>query len=140
MHFALAPQHDFVGLRIVRDGDRGVFFGKLVERLTELHVVLALLRRDGDGEHRRIRRDLGDGCVRLFAGGQRVAGLGLVELGERHGLARRGGAALFGVLADELEHAGDAAGFVIRRDECGAVAGLASQHAHDRQSAAMRWC
>ena len=83
MHLALAPQHHLVGLRIVHDGDRGILLGELVERLAELHVVLALLGRDRDGEHRRIRRRpwRARGCG-LLARGQRVAGLGLVELGE----------------------------------------------------------
>ena len=54
MHLALTPQHHLVRLRIVHDGDRGILLGELVERLAELHVVLALLGRDRDGEHRRI--------------------------------------------------------------------------------------
>ena len=44
--------------------------------------------------------------MRLLAGGERVAGLGMIELAERDGFAGRGGAALLGVLADQLEHAG----------------------------------
>ena len=52
--------------------------------------------------------------MRLLAGRQRVAGLGVVELAERDGLAGRGRAALLGHLADQLEHAGDAAGLLAR--------------------------
>src|ERR1700720_586099 len=59
MHLALAPQHDFVRFRIVHDDDRRIFLGQLVERLAELDVVLALLGRDRDREHRRIWLDLG---------------------------------------------------------------------------------
>ena len=125
VHLALPPQHDFVGLGIVHDGDRRVFLGELVQRLAELHVVLALLGRDRDRQHRRIGLDLGERRMRLLAGGQRVAGLGLVELGERDGLADDGRPALLGRLADELEHAGDAAGFVVAGQERRAVGGLA---------------
>jgi hypothetical protein len=87
MHFALAPQHHFVGFRIVGDDDGRVFLGQLVERLPEFHVVLALLGRDGDRKHRRIRLDLGNRCVGLFSGRQSIAGLGLFQLGEADGLA-----------------------------------------------------
>ena len=41
----------------------------------------------------------------------------MIELAERHRLAGRGRAALLAVLAHELEHAGDAAGLALRRDE-----------------------
>ena len=137
VHFALAPQHHFVGLRIVLDGDRGIFLGELVQRLAELDVVLALLRRDGDGKHRRIGLDLGERGMGLLAGGQRVAGLGLVELGEADGLADRGRAALLGGLADELEYAGDAAGLVVACEQCRAVAGLTRDHPRNRHFAAV---
>ena len=89
VHLALAPQHHLMRLRIVHDGDRRVFLGKLVERLAEFDVVLALLRRDRDGQHRRVGLDLGDSGMGLLARGQRVAGPGLVELGESYGLAER---------------------------------------------------
>ena len=48
--------------------------------------------------------------MRLLAGGQRVAGIGVIELAERDGLAGLRGTALLGVLAHQLEHAGDASG------------------------------
>ena len=67
MHLALAPQHDFVGLGIVHDGDRGILLGQLVQRQAELDVVLALLGRDRDRQHRRIGRDLGERRMRLLA-------------------------------------------------------------------------
>ena len=137
VHFALAPQHHFVGFRIVLDGDRRIFLGELVQGLAELDVVLALLRRDGNGEHRRIGLDLGERGMGLLAGRERVAGLGLVELGEGDGLADRGRAALLGGLADELEHAGDAAGLVVTGQQRRAVAGLAGNHPRDRHLAAV---
>ena len=84
-----------------------------MQRLAELDVVLALLGGDRDREHRRIGRDLGDRRVRLLAGGQRLAGLGVVELAERDGLAGLRGAALLGGLADQLEHARHAAGLAL---------------------------
>src|ERR1700676_2828816 len=118
------PPDHFVGLRIVLDGDRGIFLGELVQRLAELDVVLALLGRDGDGEHRRIGLDFGERGMGLFAAGKRVAGLGLVELGEGDGLADRGRSALLGALADELEHAGDAAGLIVAGQQRRAVASL----------------
>ena len=126
MHLALAPQHHFVGLGIVHDGDRGILLGKLVQRLAELHVVLALLGRDRDREHRRIGRDFGERGMRLLAGRQRIAGLGLFEFGEGDRFAERRRPALFAGLADQLEDAGDAAGLVVAGHECRAVAGLAA--------------
>ena len=111
MHLALSPQNDFVGVGIVHDGDRRIFLDQLVERLAELDVVLALFRRDRDREHRRIGRDRCDRRMRRLAGGQRVTGLRMIELAERHGFAGRGGGAFFGRLSHQLEHAGDAAGF-----------------------------
>ena len=73
----------------------------------------------------------------LLAGGERVAGLGLVELGEGDGFADRGRAALLGGLADELEHAGDAAGLVVAGEQRRAVAGLAGNDPRDRHLAAV---
>ena len=74
----------------------------------------------------------------LLARGERVAGLGLVELGKGHGFADHGRAALLGRLADQLEDAGDAAGLVVFGEERRAIAGLPRQHAHHRHFAAMR--
>ena len=48
--------------------------------------------------------------MRLLAGRERVAGLGVVELAERDGLAGGRRPALLDALAEQLEHAGDAAG------------------------------
>ena len=76
--------------------------------------------------------------MRLLAGGDGVAGRGMVELGERDGLADAGGAALLGGLAHQLEHAGDAAGVALGRLEGGAVGDLAVEHARDRHLAAVR--
>ncbi len=94
MHLALPPHHDLVRLGIVHDNQRRILVDQLVQRLPELHVVLALLGGNRDREHRRIRRDLRERLVRLLAGGQRVAGLGVIELAESDCLARSGGAAL----------------------------------------------
>jgi hypothetical protein len=76
--------------------------------------------------------------MRLLAGGDGIAGHGMVELGERHGLADAGGTALLGGLAHQLEHAGDAAGVALGRHEGGAVRDLAVEHARDRHLAAVR--
>ena len=76
--------------------------------------------------------------MRLLADGQGVAGRGVVELAERDGLADRGRAALLGVLADELEDAGDAAGIALGRQEGRAVGDLPVEHARDRHLAAVR--
>ena len=94
MHLALPPHHHFVGLGIVHDGERGIFLEQLGQGLAELDVVLALLGGDRDGEHRRIGGDLGELRMRLLAGGQRVAGGGMVELAESHRLTRLRGPAL----------------------------------------------
>src|SRR5208282_3033121 len=113
MHLALAPQYHLVRFRIVHDGDRGIFLGELAEGLTQFHVVLALLRRYGDGQHRRIGLDLGDRRMGLLARRQRVAGLGFIEFGEGNGLADVGRSALLAVLSDELEEAGNTAGLAV---------------------------
>ena len=76
--------------------------------------------------------------MRLLAGGERVAGLGMIELAERDRLAGGRRAALLGTVADQLEHAGDAARVGFRRDEGRAVADLPGQHARDRHLAAVR--
>ena len=138
VHLALAPQHDFVRLGIVDHRDRGVLVDQLGERLAELDVVLALLGRDRDGEHRRDGLHLGDRLVRRLAGRERVAGLCPVELAERDRVARRGGGPLLMRGAHELEHAGDPARLVGRRMQRRAVGKLAGEHARDRQLAAMR--
>src|ERR1700722_3394755 len=138
VHFALAPQHHFVRLRIVHDDDRRIFLGELVERLAELDVVLALFCRNRDRQHRRGRLDLGDRRVRLFAGAERVAGLGLVELGKADGIADRRRAALLARLTGEFEHAGATTGLLVAGHENRTVAGLAGEHADDRHLAAVR--
>src|ERR1700678_1844025 len=121
VHLALAPQHNLVVLGIVHDDDGGVFLGQLVERLAELDVVLAFLGRNRDCQHWRIGLDLGNDRMGLLARGQRVAGLGLVELRESDSLAQRSRPALLARLADEFEYAGDAAGFFIGCQERGAI-------------------
>ena len=138
MHLALAPQHHFLRLGIVHDGDRGILLEQLVQRLAELDVVLALLGGDREREHRRERLHLRDRFVGLLAGAQRIAGPGMIELGVGDRLAGRGRAAFFGALAEQLERAGDAAGVALGRREGDAVAGLAGQHARNRHLAAMR--
>ena len=62
----------------------------------------------------------------------------MVELAERDGFAGRRGPAFFGVLADYLEHAGDAACFVLRRVERRAIGHLAGKNARHRHLAAVR--
>ena len=137
MHFALPPQDDFVRVGVVHDRDRGILFHELVERLAELDVVLALLGRDRDREHGRIGLDFRNRRMRCLAGRQRVAGMGGIELTERHRFTGRGRGALLGRLSHQLEHAGHAAGFGFAGIERRAVADLAGQHARDRHLAAM---
>ena len=138
MHLALAPQDDFVRLRIVHDGNRRIFLGEPVKRLTEFDVVLALLGRNRDGEYRRIGFDFGDRGMRMLAGAKGFTGLGLVELGKADCIADPGGTALLRGLADEPEGTGDAAGLVVRSQKRRAVAGLPRKHAHNRHFAAVR--
>ena len=135
MHLALPPHHHLVGLGVVDEMDRRVLVDELVQRLAELDVVLALFRGNRNGQHRRMRLDLGHRGMRLLAGRERVAGLGVFELAERDRLAGRGGAALLGGLAQELERAGHPAGLALRRQQRDAVADLAAQHAGDRHLA-----
>ncbi len=125
-------------LGVVDHGDRRIFFHELVQRLAELDVVLAFLGGDRNREHRRTGRHRHQRFVRLLAGGDGVAGHGMVELGQRDGLADAGRAALLGGLAHELEHAGDTPGLALGRQERRAVGDLAVEHAHDRHLAAVR--
>ena len=113
----------------------GVLVHELVDRLAELDVVLAFLGGDRDRQHRRQRLRLGQRRVRLLAGRKRVAGLGVIELAERHHFAGGGRAALLGVLAEHLEGTGHASRLALRRLQRHAVADLAGQHAHDRHLA-----
>ena len=103
MHFALAPDHHLVRFGIVHDGQRGVFLGELGERGAELDVVLAFLGLHRGGEHRRHGLHLDERGMRLLAGRQRVAGLGMVELAEGDRVAGDGLRALLEVLAHQLE-------------------------------------
>ncbi len=137
VHLALAPDHHLVAFRIVHDGERGVLVGELGEGGAELDVVLALLGLHGGGEHRRIGLNGDQRGVRLLAARQRVAGSGAVELAEGDGVAGARLGALVEVLTHDLEHAGDAAGFLVRRIEGGAVAGLPGEQARHRHLAAM---
>ena len=84
------------------------------------------------------RRDRQQRRMRGLAGGDGVAGHGMVELGERDGFAGAGGAALLRGLAQQLEDAGDAAGLALGRQEGQAVRDLAVEHARDRHLAAVR--
>src|SRR5205085_12657017 len=126
------PEYYLWRLRVVHDADRVVFLQQLVERLTELDVVLALLGGHRHRQHRRIGRSLGQRRMRLLAGSQRVAGIGVVELAERDRLARLRRGAFLVVLAEQLEYAGDAASLALGRNEGRAVADLAVEHARDR--------
>ncbi len=76
--------------------------------------------------------------MRLLAGRERVAGLGVFELAECDCLARARGAALLGVVADHLEGGGDAAGLALWRKQRDAVADLPAQDARDRHLAGVR--
>ena len=137
MHLALPPHDHLVGLRIVDDDERRVLLDELVEGKAELDVVLALFRRDRDGEHAGIRGDGRDGGVGLLARRQRVAGPGVIELAERDGFAGRSRPALLGHLSHHLGDAGHPAGLLGRRIERHAVADLAGQHPRHRELAAM---
>ncbi len=138
VHFALPPSHDLVRLRVVHDADRGVLLEQPVQRLAELDVVLALLGGDRKRQHRRQRRDPGERRMRLLAGGERIAGVGVIELAQRDGVAGLCFVALLGILAEQLEHPGNASGFLLGGDEAGAVADPPVEHARDRHLAAVR--
>ena len=76
--------------------------------------------------------------MRLLAGGESVAGIGVIELAERDGFPGLRGSALFRALAKKLEDAGHAAGLTLGRDQRRAVADLPVEDARDRHLAAMR--
>ena len=107
----------------------GILLEQFGQRLPELDVVLALLGGDRHRQHRRIGNDLGHRRMRLLAVAQGVAGLGMVELAERHGVAGLGRTALLALLAHELEHRRDAPGVPLGGGEMDAVADLAAEHA-----------
>ena len=111
----------------------------LLQRLAELDVVLALLGGDRDRQHRRIGRrpSTTGGCACLPAVSVSPV-LAWSSLPSATVSPAAAGAALLGGLADQLEHAGDAAGFALGRDEGRAVADLAGEHARDRHLAAVR--
>jgi hypothetical protein len=138
LHLALTPQNHLVRFRIVLDADRGILLKQLVQRLAELDVVLAFLAGNCHGEHGRIGPNLRQRRMRLLAGGERIAGIGVIKLGERHGLAGLRGAPLLGGLAEKLEHASHPAGVALGRDKDGAVGDLAIEHADNRHFAAVR--
>src|SRR6516225_3078892 len=75
--------------------------------------------------------------MRLFAGRQRVTGLGFFQLGEGDGFTHRSGTALFGRLAEQFESACHAARFVVAGQESRAIAGLSGKHPHDRHFTAV---
>ena len=137
VHLALPPDNDFVGFRIVDHRERGILVHQLLQRLAELDVVLALLGGDRDRQHRRQWFYLGNGGMRLLAGGERIAGLGPIELAERNRIAADRRSAFLVVLSDKLEHARHPADLAVGRIERGAVADLAGQHAHHRGFAAV---
>ncbi len=113
MHLALAPHHHLVGLGVVHDDDRGILVDQLVKAWPSLTsslrslAVTEIASTGGWGSTVDQRR------MRLLAGRQRVAGLGVFELAERDGLAGDGRPALLEVLAQDLEHAGHAAGLAL---------------------------
>ena len=57
MHLALPPQHDVVGLRVVDHRQRRILLVQPQQRLAELDVVLAIVRRERHRQHRRRRLD-----------------------------------------------------------------------------------
>src|SRR5215831_10505759 len=111
-------------LGVVDNTDRGVLLQQFGERLPELDVVLALLGGDRNGEHRRMRSDLGDWRMRLRAVAQGLSGLGVVELAERDGLAGLRRPALLAGLTHELENRRDTSRLPVGGRDIGAVADL----------------
>ncbi len=108
-----------MGVGIVHDGDRRIFVRELVERLTELDVVLALGRGDRQREHRRIRQHLGEPLRMILARSQRVAGSGIIELAESDGFTGLRGTAFLERLPHHLVHAGNTAGIALLRVQRG---------------------
>src|SRR5690242_12177471 len=128
MHLALAPDDHFMALRIVHDGQRGIFLRQFCESWPELYVVLTLFGLYRNRKHRRVGFDLGNRGMRLLARTQRVTGFGVIELAESDGLATRRLPAFLKMLTHQLEHAGNASGIAGGRGERRAVAGLPAKH------------
>ena len=137
LHLALPPKHHLMRLGIVDHAYRGVLLQQLRECLAELHVVLALLGHDRNGQHRRMGDDFGDRRMRLWSVAQSVAGLGVIELAECDGIARLSGAAFLGLLTHELENSRDARDLPLCIHQIGTVSNLSGEHADRGHLAAM---
>ena len=138
MHLAMARKQGFAGILLVLHDDRGILLDQALQGGGKLDLVLALLRPERDREHRFGRRQLGQPRNACLGRAQRVAGLHLVELAERHGLAGLGGSELGLVLAEHPVDARDLAAAVAFGPQLLAVGDGAGEDAGDRQLAAMR--
>ena len=85
VQLAHAGEHHLLGLGIVVEVDRAVFFGDLVQRAGELGFVAAGLGRDGQADHRR-----GELERRQLHLAERRAGVQVFVLGDGHDVARAG--------------------------------------------------
>ena len=87
MHFALAGQQRFAGARVLAHGDGRVFFLKTGQAGEDLFFVAGLLGVHGHGDGRRRELD-GFELDGLAGFAQRVAGAGILQLGQRADVAR----------------------------------------------------
>ena len=83
VQLAHAGEHHFLGLGVVVEVDRAVFFGDLVQCARELRLVAAALGRHGQADHRR-----GELQRRQLDVAQRRAGVQVFALGDGHDVAR----------------------------------------------------
>ena len=82
VHLALAGEQQLVGLRIALVLDGAVFFLEAMHRRADLVFVAAALRLDRVRQHRLGKRDLREGDAGGLVG-ERVVGLGVLQLGDR---------------------------------------------------------
>jgi hypothetical protein len=116
-----------VGLGVVDHRERRIFLVQPQQRLAELDVVLAIVRRQRHRQHRRYRLYASERGRRGLAARERVAGLDRVELAECYGFAGFRRRPLAVVPATDREDAGNAPSFAGRGLQCRAVVEMPGQ-------------
>ena len=117
MHLAMARQHGLGRVLVVAQAERGIFLGQALDGRRHLDLVLALLRPQREGKDRLRRRQREQRLDAALGGAQRLAGLDLVQLAQRHRVAGLGGGELGLVLAEHLVDARDFRRLAVRQNK-----------------------
>ena len=132
MDLALTPEHELMGVRLMHDRQRRVFLAELGQRRRQLHLVIAILHGERQGEERGRRRRPALRQLRFARCREQPAGGDIVHAGQRHHLADAGTGELGHLMSLEPGDAAHAAAA-----ERHAVGQLARQHARERKLAGM---